>query len=152
MKRASLTVLPKTQKAETPDLTDRLLDRDSPARPAKPSGAARKPAKPAAARPEAKKPAPKPRKPKRIPATSPPPSSEPISPADKSVPSVDQTSDPLDDALAQSQAALAGLKAAALAEPGRYDLALRYRLDALAHHLRQVAEFVETSVRRQRGG
>src|SRR3990172_8579035 len=115
MKRASLTVLPKTQKAETPDLTDRLLDRDSPARPAKPSGAARKPAKPAAARPEAKKPAPKPRKPKRIPAASPPPSSDPISPADKSVPSVDQTSDPLDDALAQSHAALAGGQAAARA-------------------------------------
>ena len=141
MKRASLTTVPKAQKTAAPDLTDRLLER----------APAQKPAKPAAARPQARPPAPKsaktakPRRP-RV------PKSGSISLSDKSVPSVEKEPDPLEHALVQSQAALAALQSAALAEPGRYDLALRYRLDALAHHLTQVTQFVETSVRKQRGG
>ena len=143
MKRASLTTVPKAQKTAAPDLTDRLLERDP----------AQKPAKPVAARPQARPPAPKsaktakPRRPRA-------PKSGSISLSDReaSVPSVEKEPDPLEHALVQSHAALAALQSAALAEPGRYDLALRYRLDALAHHLTQVTQFVETSVRKQRGG
>jgi len=141
MKRASLTTVPKAKKTAVPDLTDRLLEGDP----------APKPAKPASARPRAKPPAPKPAetaKPRRPRA----PKSESIPPSAQSVPSVEKAPDPLDHALVQSQAALAALQSATLAEPGRYDLALRCRLDALAHHLKQVTQFVETSVRKQRGG
>jgi hypothetical protein len=48
----------------------------------------------------------------------------------------------IEAALAQSGAALAALRQAASQSPARYDIALRFRLDALAHHLQQVAEFV----------
>ena len=53
----------------------------------------------------------------------------------------------VDEALTQSRAAVAALKAAAGQAPARYDVALRYRLDALAHHLQQVTEFVESARR-----
>jgi hypothetical protein len=45
-------------------------------------------------------------------------------------------------ALAQARAATEALQGAARAAPARYELALRYRLEALAHHVQQVAEFV----------
>ena len=50
--------------------------------------------------------------------------------------------DPLALALAQTHAALSALNAARVAAPARYDLAVRYRLDALAHHLEQVTQFI----------
>lgn len=49
---------------------------------------------------------------------------------------------PLKEAVAEAAKAVAALIAAADSAPAKYDLALRYRLDALAHHLRQVAEFI----------
>lgn len=45
-------------------------------------------------------------------------------------------------ALELTQRALAALRAAREAAPARYDLGARYRLDALAHHLEQVASYV----------
>jgi hypothetical protein len=45
-------------------------------------------------------------------------------------------------ALSLAEEAVAALAAAAAEAPARLDLAVRYRLDALAHHLRQVAEFM----------
>jgi len=48
----------------------------------------------------------------------------------------------LKKALAEADRAVAALVAAAGIAPARYDLAVRYRLDALVHHLRQVAEFM----------
>ena len=127
MKRASLTIPPKTQKRDAPDLTDRLLERDS--------------ALKAEKMPRAK-PTPKKRETPRARAPRAEPLPPPVSPSPKPI-------DELADALQQSQAALEALQRAALAEPSRYDLAVRYRLDALAHHLRQVSEFVHAS---KRGG
>jgi len=45
-------------------------------------------------------------------------------------------------ALAAADTATAALQQAARQAPARYDVALRYRLDALAHHLQQVKDFV----------
>ena len=46
------------------------------------------------------------------------------------------------NALQQTKAAVEALQIAGRSAPAQYDLAIRYRLDALAHHLEQVAEFV----------
>jgi hypothetical protein len=48
----------------------------------------------------------------------------------------------LDEALATAEAATDALRQASRTAPARYDVALRYRLDALAHHVQQVKEFV----------
>jgi hypothetical protein len=45
-------------------------------------------------------------------------------------------------ALAAAEAAALALRQARSEAPARYDVALGYRLDALAHHLQQVSEFV----------
>jgi hypothetical protein len=45
-------------------------------------------------------------------------------------------------ALAAADSATEALRQAAREAPARYDVALHYRLDALAHHLQQVREFV----------
>ena len=130
MKRASLVAVPVAKKAATPDLTDRILARTPGAR-----------ARPPAPRPRAKVtaraslPAPRPKSPPQsqsVPAPTPP---DPVRP-------------PLSgsaswrEALTQSQSAVEALVSAARSAPARYDLALRYRLDALAHHLKQVTEFL----------
>jgi hypothetical protein len=62
------------------------------------------------------------------------------SPSPVSLP--DQIPEPLRQALSQSEKALAAPVEAASGAPSRYDLAVRYRLDALAHHLKQVADFI----------
>jgi hypothetical protein len=134
MKRARLTVAPQTKKTEAPDLTDRLLEKDAAVSGEPTPRPARSPVKRAAARPKVKT------------VETPPPASAAFPTGSP----VQQKPDALAEALAQSNVALTALRAAALAEPGRYDLALRYRLDALAHHLRQVSEFVQAS--KQRGG
>ena len=51
----------------------------------------------------------------------------------------------IENALAAVATATEALQQAGRAAPARYDVALRYRLDALAHHLQQVKDFV-TSV------
>jgi hypothetical protein len=54
----------------------------------------------------------------------------------------------VDQALRQSRRAVEALRAARHAAPARYEVALRYRLDALAHHLTQITEFVESLLHR----
>ena len=135
MKRASLSALPASPKvpAAPADLTDRLLERDirvprEPAPPATPP----EQAAPSAAPTEVKL-APRRRKTSttRTGRATPPPA-EPS-----------RTGEPdMSQALAQAQAAAEALRMAARAAPARYELALRYRLEALAHHVQQVAEFV----------
>jgi hypothetical protein len=129
MKRASLNNLPRSAKTEPSDLTDRLLDREAPpTAEAAQAGAARaKPRKSTGGtrRPRAKK------------AAAAAPGAEP-----EPAPKVIEASDALAEALRQTEAAALALDSAAQQAPARYHLALRYRLDALAHHLRQVTEFV----------
>ncbi len=133
MKRASLTVAPARPKTDAPDLTDRLLSRGgSPA----PQRIQPKPA--AAARPKAKAAPVSPRVPKAPPTPQP-----------SSIKSSREAVQSVDEALSKSRAALDALKAAAGEAPARYEIALRYRLDALAHHIRQVTEFLlQTSARK----
>jgi hypothetical protein len=50
--------------------------------------------------------------------------------------------DLLAQALSQTSSALAALQNARASAPAQYDLAIRYRLDALAHHLQQVTDFI----------
>jgi hypothetical protein len=133
MKRASLSVRPAPSKIEPPDLTDRLLDREAhaPAAPARSSAATR----------------PSPRKDLsdlKPPAASP----EPESPPPVLEASTTDEFASLDAVLKQAEGAAGALETAARAAPARYDVALRYRLDALAHHLRQVADFVGNLTRR----
>jgi hypothetical protein len=45
-------------------------------------------------------------------------------------------------ALVAAQSAVEALKTAARAEPARYEVALRFRLDSLAHHVEQVKDYV----------
>ena len=61
-------------------------------------------------------------------------------PAEAALP--EDTPEALRWALAETEKALGALVAAAEAAPARHDLAVRYRLDALRQHLRQVSEFV----------
>lgn len=49
---------------------------------------------------------------------------------------------PVAEALALTRQALRALQAAQAEAPARYDLGIRYRLDALAHHLEQVSQFI----------
>jgi hypothetical protein len=123
MKRASLAAVPVTKKTETRDLTDRLLSE----KPAPAPTAARA----AAARPRAKAPAPKPARPAAL------------SPARPT-----SSTGALEKALEKSRAAVDALRDAAAEAPARYDVAVRYRLDALAHHLNQIAEFMNVIRRR----
>ncbi len=55
------------------------------------------------------------------------------------------TASGLENALAAVETATSALRQAGQEAPARYEVALRFRLDALAHHLQQVKEFV-TSV------
>jgi len=118
MKRASLAAVPVTNKAEASDLTDRILARTSGSPQTAPSAREEQPA----------------------PASGPGPAPAAAEPTSTSAAA--SRSAALREALDQSQAAVESLTAAARSAPARYDLALRYRLDALAHHLRQVAEFL----------
>jgi hypothetical protein len=129
MKRASLSALPPRPPAEPADLTDRLLAREGlPAdEPVTPSA----PVPPA----EALRPAQPPARKRARPAKAAPAAAEPATPAD-----------PLQHALAQAAAAEQALRDAGRAAPARYEVALRYRLDALAHHVQQVAEFITARV------
>lgn len=55
--------------------------------------------------------------------------------------------DPIGKALEQAAKAVRALAVATDSPAARYDLAVRYRLDALAHHVEQVAEFVRSATR-----
>ena len=133
MKRASLSVLPPAAKTEPADLTDRLLDREAATGQAPAEHGAESKPKRRAAKTAAK------RRATAAPATA----AQPSPPAEpESVPTVIEASDVVGEALRQAEQAAQALDSAARVTPARFHLALRYRLDALAHHLRQVGEFV----------
>ena len=141
MKRASLSALPARPRPEPADLTDRLLEREAVAeQPAAgpsrqdgaptPPGAVKtagrkraRPARPAAVAPKAASPSRR----DGAPGTA---GGQPLAPG-------------TDDALRQAAEAAAALRQAARSAPARYELAVRYRLEALAHHVQQVAEFIQ---------
>ena len=118
MKRATLTTYPTASSTEPVDLTDRLLQREA------------KPAGPSPARRRNKQPRESQAQPKTNPVSS---------PAD--APAAGPAAG-LEVALAAADSATEALRQAAREAPARYDVALHYRLDALAHHLQQVKEFV----------
>ena len=117
MKRASLKVTPAAAPIEPTDLTDRWLDREAGRTPA----AAKRPTRPTG--------------PKK------PPAPVPLTAAAATEPPA--AANGLEAALTQAQIAALALEAAAQTAPARYSVALRYRLEALAQHLRQVADFVQ---------
>jgi hypothetical protein len=121
MKRATLTAYPTTTPSEPTDLTDRLLEHEE-------SHSAPPAAKPQRGRPRANRPASEPGAAAR-PVAEPEPTATPAASS-------------LATALAAAESAAEALRQAGREAPARYDVALRYRLDALAHHLQQVKEFV----------
>jgi hypothetical protein len=131
MKRATLTAYSTNPPAQAADLTDRLLAQEG-AQAAPPSGKRRPRARRAAPAAAPSAPAPEAALPEHPPPHSPPDNATPDSPPDES----------LTAALAAADAASQALRSAARQAPARYDVALRYRLDALAYHLQQVKEFV----------
>jgi hypothetical protein len=60
----------------------------------------------------------------------------------------DAETDTLGAALQAAQSAVEALKAAALAEPARYEVAVRFRLDSLAHHVEQVKDYLAATLAR----
>jgi hypothetical protein len=118
MKRASLSSAKVPVISSTSlDVTDRLLktdeDKIAPTKP-RPSPASKR--SPRAARP------------------APPNAPVVVAPVPKP--------DPVSLALAQTELALTALRKARIESPAQYDVAVRYRLDALAHHLQQVSDFI----------
>jgi hypothetical protein len=139
MKRATLSALPAAtpRPAQAADLTDRLLERERQPLQAQPGPGNLEPPKrrrepPASKR--AARPAPSALAP-ASPGTAEAMPAEPVAPAP-------QPSNSLHTALAAADQAVQALQAAGHSAPARYELAMRYRLDALAHHLQQVREFV----------
>ncbi len=112
MKRATLTAYPTTHSSEPVDLTDRLLQREDGQPSAAPARRRRKQSVEGQIQPKA--------------------TPVPVPPAASA----------LEAALSATDSATQALRAAARAAPARYEVALHYRLDALAHHLQQVQEYV----------
>ena len=120
MKRATLSAIPASAPASTSgDLTDRLLNRE----PAPANGVSG--AKP----PVAVKTMPKAARPAKTRAA-------------------EVQTDTLGQALQSAQQAVEALQTAARAEPARYEVALRFRLDSLAHHVQQVKDYVAAALAR----
>ena len=121
MKRATLTAYPTALPSAPSDLTDRLLENED------------GPSVTAPARRRRKQPRKTKTQPERQPApVGPPALAQAPSPAVSG----------LEMALTATDSATEALRQAAREAPARYDVALHYRLDALAHHLQQVREFV----------
>lgn len=143
MKRASLkTAKVPITSSNTRDVTDRLLKDDGPplskVKPRQKKARLQTAAKPAS--PTADEPLPY--IPYRtLPDQSPasPPGPQPQAPQLTNLSKADKA---IANALEQTKAAVNALQIAGRSAPAQYDLAIRYRLDALAHHLEQVAEFV----------
>jgi hypothetical protein len=66
-------------------------------------------------------------------------------------PPPDESPTSLAAAIAAVEAAVDALSQAGRQAPARYDVAVGYRLDALAHHLQQVMEFVASLADRSDG-
>ncbi|MBI2975701.1 MAG: hypothetical protein HYZ35_04170 [Chloroflexi bacterium] len=142
MKRASLKTakVPAPPSAANKDVTDRLLDREPAPRPrakrARPTGAAAFPAPPTEPLPYI------PYRTAPQPSAAPPPGPRP-KPKPPALPDQPAPLDePLGLAMARTRAAVESLREAANTAPARFDVAVRYRLDALAHHLEQVTQFL----------
>jgi hypothetical protein len=127
MKRATLTTYPTTLPSEPADLTDRLLQREDDASGAPAARRRRRRTQDSQGQPDLHL-AP-------LPGALPP---SPTAPAASST----SAATGLETALAAADSAAEALRQAAREAPARYDVALHYRLDALAHHLQQVKEFV----------
>lgn len=138
MKRASLKTA-KVPVAASPggrDVTDRILNREDAPKPKTKSPRLPKTQKEAATDPLTFLPY------RPVPAQppAPPPGPQPTSPQLGRLPN---DADPLlKTALEKTRVAIESLQSAARSGAGRYDLGMRYRLDALAHHVEQVAEFL----------
>ncbi len=139
MKRASLKTakVPASPSAVNKDVTDRLLDCEPAPQPrakrARPTGAAAFPAPPTE---------PLPYIPYR---TVPGPLAEPFTgptPQPPRLPDLSIADAPIAQAIVTARTAVELLQTASRSSSAQYDLAVRYRLDALAHHLEQVAQFV----------
>jgi hypothetical protein len=122
MKRATLTAYPTALPSEPIDLTDRLLQSVEDPVVARPAQRGRKQRRDRKTQPDSRP----------APTVAAPTMAEPPAPPVSG----------LDTALAATETATAALRQAAREAPARYDVALHYRLDALAHHLQQVTEFV----------
>jgi hypothetical protein len=140
MKRATLSALPPPPSpAEPPDLTDRLLDREAeraqPAakRAARPRSAGGRPRRTASSQSAGAAAAPS--------SPGSPESSEPSAVSPVLETAREREAD-LAGILRQARAAADALEAAGRQAPARYQVALRYRLEALGYHVRQVTDFV----------
>ena len=154
MKRATLSALPAPTlgQAEPADLTDRLLERDgqplqvergagNPALPKTPLK--RRHESPGVKRAGRQAPSGLATDPSAATATAPAESAGTDSAPTDSVALSPRPTHSLYAALAAADQAAQALQEAGRSAPARYELALRYRLDALAHHLQQVREFVD---------
>jgi hypothetical protein len=126
MKRATLSAVPApAPSSANVDLTDRLLSRESD------KGIAAAGPK---TRAQAKGARPRSRQSER--------------PAAETTGAAEGQGDNLAPALQAAQQAVEALQLAARSEPARYEVALRFRLDALAHHVQQVKDFVAAALAR----
>ena len=122
-KRASLPVARRAAPDTKPDLTDRLLEQHSVPAPApQPAPRTRAVLETAPVLPELQ------------PAAQ--------APQAKAVLETAPTFSELEPALQAARQAVEALVAARRTTPARYQLAVRWRLDALAHHLEQVVQFL----------
>lgn len=121
MKRATLTAFPTSTASEPADLTDRLLERQG-GHLAPPAAKRRR------GRPRAKRPT-------RETVTAALPALEPERAATPAASS-------LETALAAADSAAEALRQAGREAPARYEVAVRYRMDALAYHLQQIKEYL----------
>lgn len=133
MKRASLkTAKVPVLSTTSLDVTDRILKTDTGVPAAQgvenQAGVEKKAAKPKAATPRRKASAP-------AKAVAPKPTATGAETGAGSV-------NPLEQAITQARLAVTALEEARSNSAAQYDIAIRYRLDALAHHLKQVADFV----------
>jgi hypothetical protein len=131
MKRASLkSVKVSVLSNPSQDVTDRILKTDEGEK------TQLAPSPRAAAAPA------KPSKPRRSRTPDPSPTDSSAQPTTPSPAVSAPEADVLSEAIAQTRLALSALNAARDSAPARYNLGIRYRLDSLAHHIEQVAEFV----------
>jgi hypothetical protein len=127
MKRATLSAIPATAPASASgDLTDRLLNREQ--APTNQVSGAEPPA--------AAKTAPKVARAGRV------------EPRPAKIRAASPETDSLGQALLAAQQAVEALQGAARSEPARYEVALRFRLDSLAHHVQQVKDYVAAALAR----
>ena len=144
MKRAYLkTAKVPVASSATHDVTDRLLKTDGDPVPRKPKSSDKPSGR---AQPASSSPSPTPEPLSYTPyvtvsETPTQPFTGPT-PRPPRLPDLSQADEPIAQAFATARTSIELLQIAARSGPAQYDLAIRYRLDALTHHLEQVAEFL----------